>query len=118
MKMLPYLIDRAADYGRFDELIIDPMHARACSPDWNITDKARMPHTGITMKMKSGIILGQQLAIQADSTLETIDESLSTVTGSRMIMRDQDAAGVCYLCPSVDTSQSTVPYCVGRRGTN
>jgi hypothetical protein len=56
-------------------------------------------HTGITLKMKPGVILGQQLAVQADSILETIDESLSTVTGSRMIMREQEAAGVCYLCP-------------------
>jgi hypothetical protein len=33
-----------------------------------------MPHTGITMKIKPGLILGQQLAVKADSILETIDE--------------------------------------------
>ncbi len=48
------------------------------------------------MKMKVGVILGQQLAVQADRFLETIDESLSTVTGSQMHIREQEAAGVCY----------------------
>jgi hypothetical protein len=110
MKMLSYLIDRAADYGHLKELIIDPTNARACTPGWNITVKARMPHTGIIIMMKSGVIHGQQLAVQVDSFLETIDESLSTVTDSQMIMREQKAAGVCYYVPSVDTSQSTVPY--------
>ncbi len=57
-----------------------------------------MPHTGITMKMKPGVILGEQLAVQADSILETIDESLSAVTGRQMITREQEVAGVCYLC--------------------
>ncbi len=98
MKMLSYLIDRAADYSCLEELIIDPMNVRACIRGWNITIKAGMPHTGITTKMKQGVILGQQLVVQADSILETIDESLSTVTGSRMIMREQEVAGVCYLC--------------------
>jgi hypothetical protein len=96
MKMLSYLI--AAEYGRLEELIIDPTNARSCTPGWNITVEARMPHTGINMKMKPGVILGEQLAVQANSHLETIDESLSTVTGSQMIMREQEAAGVCYLC--------------------
>jgi hypothetical protein len=45
-----------------------------------------------------GVILGQQLAVQADSVLETIDGSLSTVTGSLMNIREQEAAGVCYFC--------------------
>jgi hypothetical protein len=80
--MVSYLLDRAADFGRLEELIIDPMNARACFPGWNITVEARMPHTGITLKMKPGVVLGEQLASQADSILETIDESLSTVTGS------------------------------------
>ncbi len=80
--LVSYLLDRAADFGRLEELIIDPTNARACTPGWNITVDARMPHTGITLKMKSGVILGQQLAVQADSILATIDESLSTVTGS------------------------------------
>ncbi len=50
------------------------------------------------MKMWPEVILGQQLATQADGFLEIIDESLNSVTGSQMIMREQDAAGVCYLC--------------------
>jgi hypothetical protein len=57
-----------------------------------------MPHTGITMKMKREVILGRQLAIQADMFLEIIDKSLNPVTGSQMIMREQEAAGVCHLC--------------------
>jgi hypothetical protein len=85
--MLSYLLDRAADYGHLAELIIDPRNMRACTPGRNITAKARMPHIGITMRMKPGVILRQQLAIQADSVLETIYESLSTVTGSQMIIR-------------------------------
>ncbi len=80
--MMSYLLDRAADFDCLEELIIDPMNARACTPGWNITVEARMPHTGITLKMKVGVILGQQLAVQADNILEGIDESLSTVTGS------------------------------------
>jgi hypothetical protein len=92
MKMPSYLLNRAADYGRLEELIIDPTNVRVCTPCWNITVKARMPNTGITLKMKLGVILGQQLAIQADSILDTIDESLSNVTGSQMIMREQEAA--------------------------
>ncbi len=88
MKIPSYLIDKAADYGRLEEFINDPANARACTPGWNITAKARMPHTGITLKMKPGVIVGQQMAIQADSILETIDESLSTVTGSQMIMSE------------------------------
>jgi hypothetical protein len=51
MKMSSYLLDRAADYGCLEELIIDPTNARACTLGWN-TVKARMPHTGITLKMK------------------------------------------------------------------
>jgi hypothetical protein len=40
-----------------------------------------MPHRGITMKMKPEVILGQQLAVQADRDLDTIDKSLNPVTG-------------------------------------
>ncbi len=82
MKMLSYLLDRAADYGHLAELIIDPTNARACTLDRNITVEARMLHIGITMRMKPGVILGQQLAVQEDSVLKTIYEYLSTVTGS------------------------------------
>ena len=87
MKMPSYLEDRATDYGRLDGLIINPTNVRACTPGWNINVEARMPHTGITMKMKPGVILGQQLAVQADRFLETLDESCYPVTGSQMIIR-------------------------------
>ncbi len=50
------------------------------------------------MKIKPEVILGQQLVVQADGFLEIIDESLNPVTSSQMIMREQEAAGVCYLC--------------------
>jgi hypothetical protein len=57
-----------------------------------------MPHTGITMMMKPDVILEQQLAIQADRFLEIIDKSLNPATSGQMIMREQETAGVCYLC--------------------
>jgi hypothetical protein len=80
--MVSYLLDRAADFGCLEELIIDPTNVRVCTSGWNIPVEAVMPQIGITLKMKPGVILGQQLAFQADSILETSDESLSTVTGS------------------------------------
>ncbi len=58
------------------------MTARACTPGWDITVIARMPQKRITMKMKAGVIIGQQLAVQADRFLETIDEPCYPVTGS------------------------------------
>ncbi len=94
MKMLSYIKDRAAAYGCLEELQVDPRTARACTLGWDIYVYAWMPQKGITMKMKAGVILGQQLAIHADTFLETIDESLSTVTGGRMHIRQQEAAGV------------------------
>ncbi len=96
--MPSYIQDRAAVYGHLEELQIDPRSTRACTPGWDINVYACMPQKGITMKMKVGVILGQQLAVQADRFLETIDESLSTVTGSQIHIKEQDAAGVCYLC--------------------
>jgi hypothetical protein len=64
-----------------------------------------MPQKGITMKMKAGVNLGHQFAVQADRFLETIDESCSPVAGSQMIIREEVAAesatyGPCmaYLC--------------------
>jgi hypothetical protein len=81
-----------------EELKIDSKTARACTPSWAITVEARMPHTGITMKMKPEVILGQLLAIQADRFLEIIDKSLNPVTGGQMIMREQDSDQVCYSC--------------------
>jgi hypothetical protein len=89
MKMLSYLESRAKMYGRLEELEIDPKTARACALVWDITVEARMPQTGITMKMKPEVILGQQLAVQADRFMEFIDKSLNPVTGSLMIMREQ-----------------------------
>jgi hypothetical protein len=50
------------------------------------------------MKIKPEVILEQQLAIQADGFLEIIDKSMNPLTSSQMIMREQDTAGVCYLC--------------------
>ncbi len=57
-----------------------------------------MPQKGIAMKMKPKVTLGKQLAVRADRILGIIDESLNPVTGSRMTRREQEAAGVCYLC--------------------
>jgi hypothetical protein len=98
MKMPSYLQSRAKAYGCLEELQIDPRAARAYTPGWDITVIASMPQKGITMKIKPEVILGQHLAIQADKFLEIIDKSLKPVTGGQMIMREQEAAGVCYLC--------------------
>jgi hypothetical protein len=98
MKMPSYLESRAKVYGCLKELTIDPKTTRACTPGWVITVEAVMPHTGITMRMKPNVILGQQLAAQADSFLKILNKSCYPVTGNRMIMREQEAAGVCYLC--------------------
>jgi hypothetical protein len=65
--------DRAVVYGHLEELQIDPRTARACTPGWLVNVYAWMPPKGITMKMKMGVILRQQLAVQADRILETID---------------------------------------------
>jgi hypothetical protein len=98
MKMPSYLENQAEAYEGLEELKIDSKKARACTPGWSFTVVASMPAKGITMKIKSEVILGQQLAAQADGFLEIIDESLNPVTNSRMIMREQEAAGVFYLC--------------------
>ncbi len=50
------------------------------------------------MKFKPEDILRKQLAIQANRFLEIIDKSLNPVTSSWMILREQEAAGVCYSC--------------------
>ncbi len=96
--MPSYLESRAEAYGRLEELEIDPKTVRACTPGWNFTVIASMPQKGINIKKKPQVSLGQQLAIQADGFLEILDESCYPVTGSQMIMREQEAAGVCYLC--------------------
>ncbi len=82
MKMLSYIQDRAVAYGPLEELDINPMTARACTPGWDISVISRMPQKGNNMMMKAGVILGQQLAVQADRFLETIDESCYPVTSS------------------------------------
>jgi hypothetical protein len=98
MKMPSYLENQAEAHGHLVELEVDPRANRACTLGCNITAVASMPQEGITMKIKLEVILKQQLAVQADRTLEIIVKSLNPVTGSQMIMREQKAAGVCYLC--------------------
>jgi hypothetical protein len=92
MKMPTYIQDRASAYGCLEELEIDPMTAWACTLERDISVIATMPQKGITIEMKAGVILGQQLAVQADRFLETIDESCYPVTGSGMIIRELEAA--------------------------
>jgi hypothetical protein len=82
MTLPSHLESRAKAYGHLEELNIDPRTARACTPGWNITVIARMAQTGITVKMKPKVILGQQLAVQADRFLGILDESCYPVTGS------------------------------------
>jgi hypothetical protein len=77
---LEHIENQAEAYGRLEELKIDPKKARPCTPGWSITVESVMPHTGITMKIKPEVILGQQLAVQADRFLEIIDKSLNPVT--------------------------------------
>ncbi len=96
--MPSYLENQAEAYGCLEELKIEPKKARACTPGWSFTVIASMPQKGITMKIKPEVILVQQLAVRADGFLEIIDKSLNPVTGSQMIMREQEAARVCYLC--------------------
>jgi hypothetical protein len=98
IKMPSYLESRAEAYGCLEELEIDSRTARACTLGWDITDEARMAQTGITMKMKLEVILGQLLAVQADRFLEILDNSCYPITGGQMIMREQKAAEVCYVC--------------------
>ncbi len=93
--MPSYLENQAEVYGCLEELEIDSKKAKACKPGWSFTVIASMPAKGITMKIKPDAILGQQLDTQADGFLEIINEYLNPV-GSRMIMREQEAAGVCY----------------------
>jgi hypothetical protein len=82
-------------YGCLEELKVDLIDARVCTLSWDITVISMMPQKGITMKMKAGVIIGQQLAVQADRSLETIDKSCYPVTGSQMIiLREQEAVGV------------------------
>ncbi len=81
MKVPFYLESREMVNGRLEEVEIDPRTARACTLRWDITIEARLPHTGITMAMKPEVILGQQLAIQADRFLKILEKSCYLVTG-------------------------------------
>jgi hypothetical protein len=73
--MPSYLKNQAVVYGCLVELDVDPMATRACTLSCKITFTAKKPQMGITLKMKAGANLRQQLAVQADRFLETIDES-------------------------------------------
>jgi hypothetical protein len=98
MKMPSYLESGAEAYGCLEELKVVSETARACTPGSSITVEAVLPSAGITMKMKPEVVIGWQLAIQADIFLGIIDRSLDPMTSGRMIMREQETAGVCYLC--------------------
>jgi hypothetical protein len=108
MKM-PTYIEYTAAYGCLGDLEIDPRTTKACTPGWDIIVIAQMPQKGTTTKMKVGVILGQQLAIQADRFLETLDKSCYSVTGSQMHIREQEAAGVCYLCATCGNTSVDCP---------
>jgi hypothetical protein len=47
MKMLSFIKNRAVENGCLEELAVDPMTVRVCTPGWNITVTARMPQKGI-----------------------------------------------------------------------
>ncbi len=98
MKIPSYLENQAEAYRCLEEFKIDSKKARVCTPGWSFTIKASVPAKEITMKIKPEVILGQQLAAQADGFLEIIDKSLNPLPGGQMILREQAAAGVCYLC--------------------
>jgi hypothetical protein len=98
MQMPSYLERRAEAYECLEKLDVVPETARACTLGWSITVEAMLPSAGITMKMVPEIIIRRQLAVQADMFLGTIDKSLDPMTSGQMIMREQETAGVCYLC--------------------
>jgi hypothetical protein len=43
MKMLSYIDNRAVVYSCLEELEVDPMAARVCTPGWDISVIAKMP---------------------------------------------------------------------------
>jgi hypothetical protein len=77
MKMLSYLKSKAKAYGRLEELEVIPETARACTLGWSITVEVVLPSAGITMMMKPKVVIGRQLAIQADMFLGIMDKSLA-----------------------------------------
>jgi hypothetical protein len=97
MKMPSYLESRAKAYGRLEKQEVVP-ETMNCTLGWSITVEAVMPSAEITMKMKPEVVIKRQLAIQADMFLVAIGKSLEPKTGGQMIMREQEAAGVCFLC--------------------
>ncbi len=80
MRMPSYLESRAEAYGRLEELEVVHETSRACTPGWSITVEAVIPSTGITMEMKPEVLIGWQLAVQADMFLGIIDKYLDPVT--------------------------------------
>ncbi len=98
MKMPSHPESRAKAYGRLEKQEVVPETVRPCNLGWSITVEAVMPSAGITMKIKPEVVIKRQLAIQADMLLGIIDKSLDPNTGGQMIMREQEAAGVCFLC--------------------
>ncbi len=74
------------------------MAVRVYTPGWDITVIAKMPQKGITMKMNVGVILWQQLAFPSREVPRDYWRVLLPCTGSWMIIREQDAAVVYYLC--------------------
>ncbi len=64
--MPSYIKNQAVVHGCPEELKVDPV-----AVSWDITV---MTQKRITMKMKAEVILGQQVAVQSDRSLETIDK--------------------------------------------
>jgi hypothetical protein len=81
MKIPSYLENQAEAYRCLEELEIDSNKARVRTLGWSFTVIASMTETEIAMKIKPEVILGQQLATQADGFLEIIDKSLNPVPG-------------------------------------
>jgi hypothetical protein len=82
MKTQSYLeLGRLMAYGPLVEFDVEPATTRVECLGWDMTVIARMPQKRIPLKMKTGVILGQQLAVQADRMLMTIDESYYPVAG-------------------------------------
>jgi hypothetical protein len=79
--MPSYLKSRSKAYGCLEGIEVDPTNRRACTLGWSITVEVVMPSTEITMKMKPEVVIGWQLAVQADMFLGIIDKLLDPVTG-------------------------------------
>jgi hypothetical protein len=108
MKMLSSLENRAAAYACLEVLKVDPVTARVCTPGWDITFTANVPQKGITMKMKSEFILGQQLAVQADGFLDTIESPVSWLLVVELSSENKIQQESATYVPQVNTPLSTV----------